>query len=151
MATGTAVGDEAAEPQRAEAEAEAEPKCPSSRDQMIYFHVRIEGTNQWDVGSMYELSQARISQICRDVARWHAAQGIEPPEEMAARRKRLADFDEYQRLRKLYDDTLRELDRTRSPEVERKLGRRGHVEWDEMSYRPPKGRVQLLKLVRHLI
>ena len=116
------------------------PKQPSGRDTTIFYECRVLKRTQQDVAQQFEMSQARVSQIVKQVSQWRAdASPAEGGEFERDQSRRLAHWEGKQRIEKFLGWTMAGIvDSQRSQTiVKQREDGEGKVQWKETTVKPP--------------
>ena len=118
------------------AERNARKRRPSQRDQDIAAAVRVQGRRQVEVAAEFGLTRRRVSQICRQIEKWHANipswERGEVDEEQRSQPDRILQRDQ---LTEIYGAALRAYARSEQPLVTVRRGKRGEQRWSDRSQR----------------
>jgi hypothetical protein len=122
-------------------------RTPSVRDVSIFYEVRVAGRTQADVARQFNMTQPRVSQICKRLASWRADV---PPDQSgdlaAAQYRRLTHWQWRERTEMMFSDARNDYLRSRGDHVTVKEGPRGK----ETTTRPPRADIRALEQCRRL-
>src|SRR5262245_46844027 len=105
-------------------------RIPSPRDQAMYLARLTHGVTQEELAKEHRLSQSRVSQILRRVAKWWANLRPEPEGELAPEeRQRLERWLERERQQAIYDRGIRGFDSAAKQLTTTKSGERGDTKY----------------------
>ena len=125
-----------------------EPEQPSGRDTTIFYECRVLKRTQQEVAQQFEMSQARVSQIVKQVSQWRAdASPAEGGELERDQSRRLTHWEGRQRIEKFLGWTMAGIvDSQRSQTiVKQRENGAGQVQWKETTVKPPVVSAQLLR------
>jgi hypothetical protein len=118
------------------AERNARKRRPSQRDLDIAAAVRVQGRRHADVAAEFGLTRRRVSQICRQIEKWHlnipSWERGEVDEEQRSQPDRILQRDQ---LTEIYGAALRAYARSEQPLVTVRRGKRGEQRWSDRSQR----------------
>ena len=125
-----------------------DPKQPNGRDTTIFYECRILQRTQKTVAKQFHMSQARVSQIVKQVSQWRAdASPAEGGELERDQSRRLGHWEGKQRIEKFLGWTMAGIvdsQRCQTIVKQREDGA-GQVQWKETTVKPPVVSAQLLR------